>query len=107
MCIRDRYQRRVHGGGALTFEQELIVHARKELDLIYKELISAIFASDNGKGEKFAGGMANERLMSLKERLTDYCDDRIVATPASFLVCLLYTSPSPRDLSTSRMPSSA
>ena len=25
----------------------------------------------------------------------------------SFLACLLYTSPSPRDLSTSRMPSSA
>ena len=24
-----------------------------------------------------------------------------------FLICLLYTSPSPRDLSTSRMPSSA
>ena len=28
-------------------------------------------------------------------------------TPASFEPCLLYTSPSPRDLSTSRMPSSA
>ena len=27
--------------------------------------------------------------------------------PRSLMVCLLYTSPSPRDLSTSRMPSSA
>ena len=27
--------------------------------------------------------------------------------PAQFMACLLYTSPSPRDLSTSRMPSSA
>ena len=27
--------------------------------------------------------------------------------PAIFINCLLYTSPSPRDLSTSRMPSSA
>ena len=26
---------------------------------------------------------------------------------SKFLICLLYTSPSPRDLSTSRMPSSA
>ena len=26
---------------------------------------------------------------------------------APYLICLLYTSPSPRDLSTSRMPSSA
>ena len=30
-----------------------------------------------------------------------------VANPAEFGFCLLYTSPSPRDLSTSRMPSSA
>ena len=29
------------------------------------------------------------------------------ASPDSFTACLLYTSPSPRDLSTSRMPSSA
>ena len=32
-------------------------------------------------------------------------DDRLVANTVS--ACLLYTSPSPRDLSTSRMPSSA
>ena len=30
-------------------------------------------------------------------------DDRLT----QYLICLLYTSPSPRDLSTSRMPSSA
>ena len=32
-----------------------------------------------------------------------------IANPSSdkYLICLLYTSPSPRDLSTSRMPSSA
>ena len=34
-----------------------------------------------------------------------YWDDLIGATVNNF--CLLYTSPSPRDLSTSRMPSSA
>ena len=28
-------------------------------------------------------------------------------SPLTFIACLLYTSPSPRDLSTSRMPSSA
>ena len=32
---------------------------------------------------------------------------RIVATCSAAAACLLYTSPSPRDLSTSRMPSSA
>ena len=31
----------------------------------------------------------------------------ISAMPATTITCLLYTSPSPRDLSTSRMPSSA
>ena len=30
-----------------------------------------------------------------------------VLKPAGYFTCLLYTSPSPRDLSTSRMPSSA
>ena len=31
----------------------------------------------------------------------------LVKTPLGVTICLLYTSPSPRDLSTSRMPSSA
>ena len=31
----------------------------------------------------------------------------VTAIPLSMMGCLLYTSPSPRDLSTSRMPSSA
>ena len=31
----------------------------------------------------------------------------VLSTSMFFLICLLYTSPSPRDLSTSRMPSSA
>ena len=34
-------------------------------------------------------------------------DFMVVMTAASLDICLLYTSPSPRDLSTSRMPSSA
>ena len=32
---------------------------------------------------------------------------KIVAHKTFYISCLLYTSPSPRDLSTSRMPSSA
>ena len=42
-------------------------------------------------------GMKNE--LSALNRLTDY--------KSKVSACLLYTSPSPRDLSTSRMPSSA
>ena len=39
---------------------------------------------------------------------TDIIDVAVIgAGPAGLTACLLYTSPSPRDLSTSRMPSSA
>ena len=38
---------------------------------------------------------------------TLYRDDPDVGRVATLFTCLLYTSPSPRDLSTSRMPSSA
>ena len=37
----------------------------------------------------------------------DACSDGIHDDEAANNICLLYTSPSPRDLSTSRMPSSA
>ena len=33
--------------------------------------------------------------------------EKVIFLPDQYLACLLYTSPSPRDLSTSRMPSSA
>ena len=50
-------------------------------------------------------------LRALEERKADgLCDDLTVVAinePAPPKSCLLYTSPSPRDLSTSRMPSSA
>ena len=39
-----------------------------------------------------------------RESIKAYAD---VVCPVEFRTCLLYTSPSPRDLSTSRMPSSA
>ena len=34
-------------------------------------------------------------------------EETVVQNPSQATSCLLYTSPSPRDLSTSRMPSSA
>ena len=37
----------------------------------------------------------------------DMLDSETVVVKAQIHACLLYTSPSPRDLSTSRMPSSA
>ena len=49
-------------------------------------------------GDYFTFDMAGESLFCIKGR-----DGEI----RTFYNCLLYTSPSPRDLSTSRMPSSA
>ena len=48
------------------------------------------------------GAIENAEIMLL---LTETGNTRL--TPAESQICLLYTSPSPRDLSTSRMPSSA
>ena len=47
---------------------------------------------------------------SLPDELNHSEAEKILDDIASFaqpIICLLYTSPSPRDLSTSRMPSSA
>ena len=43
---------------------------------------------------------------TMDEDSDDYWDDD-GSSPINLMGCLLYTSPSPRDLSTSRMPSSA
>ena len=47
---------------------------------------------------------ADETLLEIG---TDKVDSEIPAPKGGIVICLLYTSPSPRDLSTSRMPSSA
>ena len=44
---------------------------------------------------------------ALTELLLEQCAQLHVVEFDKDLICLLYTSPSPRDLSTSRMPSSA
>ena len=50
-----------------------------------------------------------ERIEELRQEIADIERDNeeLERTIAELLGCLLYTSPSPRDLSTSRMPSSA
>ena len=57
--------------------------------------------TNNGYTQKELLNMVIERLDRLEEKLDAKLDK------AEFYNCLLYTSPSPRDLSTSRMPSSA
>ena len=62
-------------------------------------------------GFKFNAGLAtidatfDSGTISQRVVRAGLCDDIVCAADGN--VCLLYTSPSPRDLSTSRMPSSA
>ena len=51
----------------------------------------------------YAGGIASPRAANLAVAL----EAGVALAAVALAVCLLYTSPSPRDLSTSRMPSSA
>ena len=60
-------------------------------------LTQKILAAHAGLPEVKAGQLINAKL--------DIVLGNDITTPVA--ICLLYTSPSPRDLSTSRMPSSA
>ena len=51
--------------------------------------------------------IANEIMTILKSKRDEIVFRMKLTSKDEFEVCLLYTSPSPRDLSTSRMPSSA
>ena len=56
-------------------------------------------------GDEYEGPIA---LWGMTHTLSpDDISGRVIIVPAMNYPCLLYTSPSPRDLSTSRMPSSA
>ena len=58
--------------------------------------VAVITGAARGLGRAYAEALAGEGAAIVAADLND-CSD----------TCLLYTSPSPRDLSTSRMPSSA
>eukprot|EP00831_Metopus_contortus_P071240 TRINITY_DN6510_c0_g1_i1.p1 TRINITY_DN6510_c0_g1~~TRINITY_DN6510_c0_g1_i1.p1 ORF type:complete len:133 (-),score=25.49 TRINITY_DN6510_c0_g1_i1:62-460(-) len=132
MCIRDRYQRRVHGlAGAIRLNKKL-----STLDLNENKI------GDKGAQFLVKALTSNSTLTTLslkRNKLTDktieelrkadkiYGKCKLEIQPPSIpktspevslylstrrirlnpYTCLLYTSPSPRDLSTSRMPSSA
>ena len=83
------------------------------LDVFMRPTISREEATAMSKSSKlssqFAGSLALGFMEQIKTdpiSLGDYGALALVIHPELF-TCLLYTSPSPRDLSTSRMPSSA
>eukprot|EP00831_Metopus_contortus_P038291 TRINITY_DN3011_c0_g1_i10.p2 TRINITY_DN3011_c0_g1~~TRINITY_DN3011_c0_g1_i10.p2 ORF type:complete len:124 (+),score=53.60 TRINITY_DN3011_c0_g1_i10:77-448(+) len=123
MCIRDRYQRRVHGEPIKDDEKKIEdnqmeskteiegdklgdkTEEKKSLDedlAKHKEDDKKPIEEDQAKSEKVnekrIGSVKVEQNKDLKNNVDNNKEDT---------TCLLYTSPSPRDLSTSRMPSSA
>ncbi len=73
-----------------------------EKDYLLELLLFAL--SDDRRSLAFKGGTALYKFYNLN-RFSEDLDFDLVGK--RFDICLLYTSPSPRDLSTSRMPSSA
>eukprot|EP00831_Metopus_contortus_P068822 TRINITY_DN61646_c0_g1_i1.p3 TRINITY_DN61646_c0_g1~~TRINITY_DN61646_c0_g1_i1.p3 ORF type:complete len:100 (-),score=30.51 TRINITY_DN61646_c0_g1_i1:110-409(-) len=99
MCIRDRYQRRVHG----------IMDKQEEVKIVKK---SFIMKQDNIQDvydlESKEIGSGNYGVVKkLVHKMTKQERAVKIIPKSKIKDCLLYTSPSPRDLSTSRMPSSA
>ena len=80
-------------------------------------LVVAKFKEGEGKFEKFMGFMQSPEGLAERKKVAIVEKTMASVTPDKSAVmfkihctdeaCLLYTSPSPRDLSTSRMPSSA
>eukprot|EP00831_Metopus_contortus_P028302 TRINITY_DN23563_c0_g1_i2.p3 TRINITY_DN23563_c0_g1~~TRINITY_DN23563_c0_g1_i2.p3 ORF type:complete len:105 (+),score=30.29 TRINITY_DN23563_c0_g1_i2:128-442(+) len=104
MCIRDRYQRRVHG--MAYFVESYYDEAMDDFSEVLEN------DSKNSKAYYYRGmlyGIKKDYDNALKDFVAsleiDPFNSKIWYGRAK--ICLLYTSPSPRDLSTSRMPSSA
>ena len=91
----------------INIKQELEVAKRASeiaaaLLIDNKDNINKIL-SNEGRDVKLKADLESEKV--IKEYLLENSNFPILAEESG--ACLLYTSPSPRDLSTSRMPSSA
>ena len=92
-----------------------LVPAEKLVDYVGQEIGSSDwFEVDQDRIDKFADATLDHQFIHVDtEKATPLFGSTIAHGFLSYdknpcaIVCLLYTSPSPRDLSTSRMPSSA
>ena len=101
-----------------TYKQKPIFHTKDILDQIPYSCVP-VCIEINDKAKCISTYKHPERAFyifgpedgSVPTKVVNKCRD-VVSIPTEFclnlaMACLLYTSPSPRDLSTSRMPSSA
>eukprot|EP00831_Metopus_contortus_P039661 TRINITY_DN31078_c0_g1_i1.p3 TRINITY_DN31078_c0_g1~~TRINITY_DN31078_c0_g1_i1.p3 ORF type:complete len:101 (-),score=32.21 TRINITY_DN31078_c0_g1_i1:107-409(-) len=100
MCIRDRYQRRVHGDKKYVAFGRVVQGFR-----IFKVMEKMV---DESQMLKEKCKIVNSGVYEFgRPKTTIPAKEGFEKKDKKKKNCLLYTSPSPRDLSTSRMPSSA
>ena len=84
---------------------EVLENLHKEFQHAGSDIVEAF--TYNGHREKMRVIGKEELLEPLNRAALKIAKKVALNTPKGMKPCLLYTSPSPRDLSTSRMPSSA
>ena len=92
--------------GEIVVSKERIEEIKKKLDQKTKDDIQFSYE----RVRKFAEAQLKNYGQDFEVELSDglFAGQKLIpVNTAGCYVCLLYTSPSPRDLSTSRMPSSA
>ena len=122
MCIRDRFienafefdvdalcdgknvfiagiMQHIEQAGIHSGDSSCVLPAHKMSNKVKKEIIDVT--------TKLAKALNVVGLINLQFAVKDETVYVLEVNPRSSRTCLLYTSPSPRDLSTSRMPSSA
>eukprot|EP01015_Nassula_variabilis_P033840 TRINITY_DN821_c0_g1_i5.p1 TRINITY_DN821_c0_g1~~TRINITY_DN821_c0_g1_i5.p1 ORF type:complete len:113 (-),score=45.37 TRINITY_DN821_c0_g1_i5:13-351(-) len=112
MCIRDRYQRRVHGEFSFVYKM-----AEKPQGVGSVWNVNS-WHWENKNYTKIAEQMIENKVKAYQfqsEGITFVLEEvkkfkgeaQINIRKGKQIICLLYTSPSPRDRQKSRMPSSA
>ena len=76
--------------------------------MLRKLFISSALALTAASGAIMPAMAADDHIINMQDvDIKAFIENVGIVTGRTFVICLLYTSPSPRDLSTSRMPSSA
>ena len=123
MCIRDRLKSNLNNNSDILINNKRIVAGDKQNIYLKKNTVSRIFTGAKMPlNSKTVVMQENVKLFSNKLRINklpkygENCrlkgedikkGQKILEKGEKIKVCLLYTSPSPRDRTRSRMPSSA
>ena len=91
----------------VIFECESDVNSESDFILTVKVPVATLCPCSKAISDRGAHNQRGVVTYSVRFKEPIWIEDLVDLVEASASCCLLYTSPSPRDLSTSRMPSSA